>query len=97
MTCAVSIARISNYHCSDTYYLAFPKDRPTTKILVYAVYAAELTQAILFAMIAYKQFGAGFGNVEAPNEIGSSWFVGSIINFSGVSFWLLSFACLQVN
>ena len=60
---------ISNYISSDIYYLAFPNDPPQRKFLVYAVYTAELVQAILLARMAYTQFAAGFGNFEAINTI----------------------------
>jgi hypothetical protein len=45
---------------SDIYYLAFPNDPLQRKFLVYAVYVAEMIQAIILARMAYIQFAAGF-------------------------------------
>ena len=59
---------------TDIYYLAFPEDPIRRKVLVYAVYAAELVQAILLAKMAYTQLAAGFGNFQAINNIGLLWF-----------------------
>ena len=59
----------SNYISSDIYYLAFPNDLLQRKFLVYAVYTAELVQAILLARMAYTQFAAGFGEIVAINTI----------------------------
>ena len=69
---------------SDLYYLAFPKDPLTTKILVYAVYAIELTQTILLSKMAFRELAAGFGKFEALNEAGNFWFSVPILSSSGV-------------
>ena len=61
---------LSNYTSSDIYYLAFPSEPLQRKLLVCAVYIAELIQAILLARIAYTEFAAGFGKIEAVNTIG---------------------------
>ena len=87
---------------SDLYYLAFPKDPLTTKILVYAVYAIELTQTILFSKMAFQELAAGFGRFEALNEAGNFWFSVPILSSTGVfSFRLFfghrPFACLREN
>ncbi|KAK0486404.1 hypothetical protein IW261DRAFT_795384 [Armillaria novae-zelandiae] len=47
------------------YYLAFPKDRPFVKSLVYGIYIVELLQTILVAHDAFAVFGYGFGDLEA--------------------------------
>ena len=73
-------------YCSDVYYLAFSKDLPTRKILVYAVYVAELVQTILFPQMAFKQFAAGFGSFEALDEMGNFWFAVPILDSTGMSF-----------
>ncbi|KAK0492554.1 hypothetical protein EDD18DRAFT_1465387 [Armillaria luteobubalina] len=51
------------------YYLAFPKDRPFVKSLVYGVYIIELVQTILVAHDAFAVFGYGFGDLEAITEM----------------------------
>jgi hypothetical protein len=68
----------------DIYYLAFPKDLRQSKILVYAVYAAEMVQAIILARMAYIQFAAGFGNFETLDKIpGILWFGVPILSAIG--------------
>ena len=54
---------------SDIYYLAFPNNPLQMKLLVYAVYVAEMVQAIILARMAYVQFAAGFGNFDALDAI----------------------------
>ena len=54
---------------SDIYYLAFPNDPLQRKLLVCAVYIAEMVQAIILARMAYIQFAAGFGNFDALDAI----------------------------
>ena len=80
---------LSNYISSDIYYLAFPNDPLRIKLLVFAVYTAELLQAILLARMAYTEFAAGFGNFEAINEIGLLSLAVPILSSIGMcySFW----------
>ena len=82
---------------SDNYYLAFPKDPSTTKIVVYAVYAVELTQMILFSIMVFKEFVTGFGNLVTLPEMGDFWFAVPILSSTGMFPWPLSSTCLQVN
>ena len=75
---------------SDIYYLAFPNDPPQKKFLVYAVYAAEMVQAIILARMAYIQFAAGFGNFDALNAIPVIlWF--SVPVLTAISKWSSDF------
>ena len=74
-----------NYISSDIYYLAFPNDSFQRKFLVYAVYIAEVVQAIILARMGYIQFGAGFGNFNAINAIPVIfWFGVPILNSIGM-------------
>ena len=66
-------------------------------ILVYAVYATELVQTILFSRMAFKEFAAGFGNFEALDEVGSFWFAIPILTSIGTSSWSLFSVSLQVS
>ena len=84
-------------YCSDIYYLSFSKDRPTTKVLVYALYVAELVQTILFSQMAFQEFAAGFGSSKALNEIGNFWFSMPILSSTGTSSWSPFSVSLQVN
>ena len=61
------------------------------------VYVAELVQTILFSQIAFKEFAAGFGSVEALGEVGIIWFAMLILSPIGMSSWLLFFVSLQAN
>ena len=72
-------------YCSDIYYLAFSKDPPTRKILVYAVYVAELVQTIISSQMAFKEFAAGFGSFKALVEVGNFWFAIPILGSTGMS------------
>ena len=83
-------------YCSDIYYLAFLNDPPARKILVHAVYVAELVQTILFSQMAFKEFAAGFGSFEAFNKVGSFWFAIPVLSSTGMSSLLLFFVSLQV-
>ena len=73
-------------YCSDIYYLVFSKDPPRIKILVYAVYVAELVQTILFSQMAFKEFIAGFGSFETLEEVGNFWFTIPILSSTGMFF-----------
>ena len=73
-------------YCSDIYYLAFSKDSPRIKILVYAVYVVELVQTILYSQMAFKEFAAGFGSFKALVETGNFWFTVPILTSAGMSF-----------
>ena len=81
-------------HYSDNYHLGFEKDPPTKKILVYAVYAAELAQTILYTQMAFKEFVADFGNFAAWGEIGNFWFSTPILSSTGT--FTSSCCCLLV-
>ena len=77
----------------------FPNDPRLKKLLVYAVYTVELVQAILVARVAYTEFAAGFGNLEAVNTIGLLSIAAPILSSIGMYYsfsWPLPFVCLQV-
>ncbi|KAK0195999.1 hypothetical protein F5146DRAFT_313729 [Armillaria mellea] len=57
------------------YYLAFPKDKKSTKYLVYGLYVVELIQTILVTYDAFAIFGYGFGDLEALTKIHFNWLV----------------------
>ncbi|KAK7045001.1 hypothetical protein R3P38DRAFT_2882054 [Favolaschia claudopus] len=65
------------------YYQAFPKDRISTKCIVYILFVLELAQTIIMTYFAYTIFGAGFGNVETFDRSALEWFpvciLGSIV------------------
>ena len=84
---------------SDIYHLAFPNDPFHRKLLVYAVYIAEMFQAIVLARMAYIQFATGFGNLDALDAIPVIlWFSVPILNGIGMyhPFFFLAFTYLQV-
>ena len=72
--------------------------------MVYGVYAIELVQTILFTIAAFRQFGTGFGNIEALNSTRLLWFAVPILSSIGVLmlsslafFFLAAFVFLQAN
>ena len=71
---------VFNSISSDIYYLAFPDEPLSRKILVYAVYTAEIVQAILLAKMAYTEFAAGFGNPQAVDDSGLLWFAVPVLS-----------------
>ncbi|KAJ7857904.1 hypothetical protein B0H13DRAFT_1520210, partial [Mycena leptocephala] len=65
------------------YYGAFPKDRTSTKAIVYTVLVLELTQTGIMSYFAYTIFGPGYGNLDVFDRSALEWFpvciLGSII------------------
>ncbi|KAG7449954.1 uncharacterized protein BT62DRAFT_928731 [Guyanagaster necrorhizus] len=55
------------------YYLAFPKDRQSTKCLVYGIYIVEFVQTTLVTHDAFATFGYGFGDMEALTDMHFNW------------------------
>ena len=85
-TCSVGFFfYLFNNISSDIYYLAFPDEPLRRKLLVYAVYVAEMAQAIMLARMAYIQFAAGFGNFEILDAIPAVlWFGVPILSSIGI-------------
>ncbi|KAJ7243158.1 hypothetical protein B0H12DRAFT_836463 [Mycena haematopus] len=73
------------------YYLAFPNDRPVSKIVVAFVVVAEILQTLGDSRDSIRIFGAGWGNQEILNEVGWAWFsvpiLGSLIASVGQIFF----------
>ncbi|KAF7349378.1 hypothetical protein MSAN_01727600 [Mycena sanguinolenta] len=73
------------------YYLAFPNDRRSTKIVVAFVGIAEILQTLADSRDTIRTFGAGWGNPDILNEVGWAWFsvpiLGSIIASVGQIFF----------
>ncbi|KAJ7278976.1 hypothetical protein C8J57DRAFT_1573970 [Mycena rebaudengoi] len=73
------------------YFIAFPADRIFMKILVVSILIAEILQTITDTRTSGDQFGAGWGNPSAIDEVGWAWFsvpvVGSIISGAGQNFF----------
>ncbi|KAK0486437.1 hypothetical protein IW261DRAFT_797744 [Armillaria novae-zelandiae] len=55
------------------YYLAFPKDRKSTKCLVYGMYIVEFVQTMFVTHDAFVIFGYGFGDMEAVTGVHFDW------------------------
>ena len=86
---------LENISSTDIYYLAFLDDPIQRKVLVYAVYAAELAQIILLSKMAYTEFAAGFGNFQALNDINLLWF--AVPTLSSIGMILSSFLTATYN
>ncbi|KAF8902563.1 hypothetical protein CPB84DRAFT_1846215 [Gymnopilus junonius] len=56
------------------YYLAFPQDPLSNKLLAYGIFIFETVQTILLTQTAFRSFAAGFGNLGALDRIGLIWF-----------------------
>ncbi|KAJ6557653.1 hypothetical protein B0H19DRAFT_946412, partial [Mycena capillaripes] len=65
------------------YYGAFPKDRASTKAIVYTLFILELAQTGIMSYFAYTIFGSGYGNLDVFDRSALEWFpvciLGSII------------------
>ena len=84
MRCSFSSNIVSNtFSLLDLYYQAFPKDRKSTKHLVYGLYVVELIQTILVTYDAFAIFGYGFGDLEALTKIHFNWLVVPIMGGIG--------------
>ncbi|KAJ7703724.1 hypothetical protein B0H17DRAFT_1194207 [Mycena rosella] len=73
------------------YYQAFPKDKLSTKWLVYSVYALELVETILITYGAFAAFGYGFGDISALTNVNFDWLsipvMSGLVAFVGQSFY----------
>ncbi|KAK0483087.1 hypothetical protein EDD18DRAFT_1362059 [Armillaria luteobubalina] len=74
------------------YYLAFPKDRPFVKCLVYGIYIVEFLQTILVTHDAFAVFGYGFGDLEAIAEMRFNWLIVPILGAVAASVGQLFYA-----
>ncbi|KAK0459324.1 uncharacterized protein EV420DRAFT_315280 [Desarmillaria tabescens] len=54
------------------YYLAFPKDKRSTKCLVYGINIVEFGQTVIVTHDAFTVFGYGFGDVEILTDMHSN-------------------------
>ncbi|KDR76220.1 hypothetical protein GALMADRAFT_466418 [Galerina marginata CBS 339.88] len=78
------------------YYLAFPTDLSTSKLLVYGVFLIELVQTVLLSHTAFDTFAKGFGNMNALNHIGMIWFIVPIMS-SSVAFIVQMFYAYRIS
>jgi len=58
---------------SYNYYLAFPRDRPIAKIMVYSVLLLELTQTAVSSYDIYMSLASPFGSPDALEAIHHHW------------------------
>ncbi|KAF9483259.1 hypothetical protein BDN70DRAFT_874135 [Pholiota conissans] len=65
------------------YSQAFPNDRLILKALVYGVYLLETVQTFLLTQTGWAMLVQGFGNVEAIDEVGTTYlsvsFIGGLV------------------
>ncbi|KAJ7108231.1 hypothetical protein C8R44DRAFT_938253 [Mycena epipterygia] len=77
--------------CGGIYFLAFPRDRPFSKILVVCVLVLEILGTLSNIRDTIRIFGAGWGDVAVLDEVGWAWFsvpiIGSINAAIGQSFF----------
>ncbi|KAJ7113870.1 hypothetical protein C8R44DRAFT_795884 [Mycena epipterygia] len=81
------------------YYQAFPNDRPSTKCLVYTVYAIEFVQTILLTYDIFMVFGYAFGDFSALTKIYFDWLtipmLSGLVAFIGQSFYAFRVSVLS--
>ena len=80
---------------TDSYYLAFPKDRLYLKCLVYGVYVFESLQSILIIDALFRTFVTNFGDSQALDQVETLWLSVPILTAIGelsciTSRWLTS-------
>ncbi|KAG7087796.1 hypothetical protein E1B28_013737 [Marasmius oreades] len=56
------------------YYLAFPKDRKSMKLLVYFLLALDTVQTILITNDAFEKYGLEFSNPAGLSKMRNAWF-----------------------
>ncbi|KAF9460011.1 hypothetical protein BDZ94DRAFT_1266893 [Collybia nuda] len=61
------------------YYLAFPKDRPVLKGLVYGVLLIETTQSIFVVHDLFKIFASGYGNIVELRDPQFTWIIAPVM------------------
>lgn len=62
------------YVDADTYYIAFPNDRLSLKLLVYGVSALEAAQTIITTKDAFDTFVTNRSNDNSLDSIRMLWF-----------------------
>ncbi|KDR67926.1 hypothetical protein GALMADRAFT_105210 [Galerina marginata CBS 339.88] len=61
------------------YYIAFPKDRIHSKLLVYGLFVIETLQSMLIGRDMFLTFAIGFANVSELTNVNHSWFTMPIL------------------
>ncbi|CAA7266186.1 unnamed protein product [Cyclocybe aegerita] len=83
------------------YYLSFPKDPPTSRILVFGVFIFETVQTLLLTENAFSNFASGFGDLRALDRIGLIWFtipiMSGIVAFVTQTFYAYRIKILAQN
>ncbi|KAJ6606013.1 hypothetical protein DFH09DRAFT_1386350 [Mycena vulgaris] len=74
------------------YFVAFPKDRAYSKILVLFVFLIEILETLANTRDAVRLFGAGWGNRDVLDEVGWAWFSVPIIGSISAAVGQLFFA-----
>lgn len=83
------------------YFVAFPKDPTYSKLLVLTILVLELVETLSSARDMIHIFGAGWGNMDALDDVGWAWFsvpvMGSIIASVGQLFYARRLYILSRN
>ncbi|KAF7349363.1 hypothetical protein MSAN_01726100 [Mycena sanguinolenta] len=92
-----SLKLIGHFFCPlSVYYLAFPNDRRSSKIVIAFVVVVEVLQMLANSHDSLHMLGAGWGNPQVLEDIGWAWFsvpiLGSLIASVGQIFfaWRIS-------
>jgi len=83
------------------YFLAFPNDQRSSKLLVLGVYLFEATQTFLLTQSAFHAFAEGFGNLLFLDQIGTFWFsvciMSGLVAFVAQAFYAYRISILAQN
>ncbi|KAJ3509606.1 hypothetical protein NLJ89_g5130 [Agrocybe chaxingu] len=86
---------------SNLYYLSFPKDPTTSRVLVFGVFIFETVQTLLLTENAFSNFASGFGDLRALDRIGLIWFtipiMSGIVAFVTQTFYAYRIKILAQN
>jgi hypothetical protein len=58
----------------DYYQLFFPKDTKWLKLLIYGLFLWDVAQTFIFTQSWFDPLAAKWGDKDALNKIGTSWF-----------------------
>ncbi|KAF9562875.1 hypothetical protein CPC08DRAFT_706387 [Agrocybe pediades] len=61
------------------YFLSFPNDRTSIRLLVFGIYIVEAVQSLLFMQYLFRTFATGFGNLLVFNQVDTLWLSAPIL------------------
>ena len=71
---------------ADLYHLSFPRDRWSTKGLVYFVYVLDTVQTCLVTRDVFNAYARHYGNLDVLDSIQTEWLAVPVFSSVGTSF-----------